>query len=175
MLKVSFQLQGAEALIQKVENAQARCRDLSPAFIEIQQDFFDMERERFATQPWTPLSPDYRRWKENFAPGLPIMVLTGALRDSLTRKTDQTISEIYTQKAVFGTRARSGELNGRDFTAKRPYALAHQYGRGVPVRKLIELSANRRGIWTSIIARHCFRDFKPTTGMMQAYGFQGMI
>lgn len=64
---------------------------------------------------WLPLSPRYRAWKESKWPGIPVGVLSGALRESLTYVDDQyAVWRAGPQSLVVGTSV--------------PYAIYQQMG-----------------------------------------------
>lgn len=66
--------------------------DLRPLFEEVLEPAFYAEREQdFASQGarvggWRELEASYREWKAKHYPGKPILQLTGALKDSLTKQ-----------------------------------------------------------------------------------------
>lgn len=106
-----------------------RAEDFRPVFRWARQELEEANRANFVSQgsksgkPWLPLDNEYGRWKlANHGP-LPILVLTGKMKDSLTNLRGRP-NEIDRKRAVFGT--------------KIPYAKFHQYGTSkMPKRKIV--------------------------------------
>lgn len=128
--------------------------DNAPALREIADDFREMVAKQFASAgraegtPWAPRRrggprgrPGQARLPDGQAQGLPLLVRTGALRDSLTTS---------------GAAGSVEELDGGLLTlgARVPYALFHQLGtRHMQARPLIVLSDARSQRWTEIVRR----------------------
>lgn len=108
--------------------------DLTPVWKAIEREFHKIEREQFdsegargASGKWKPLKPKYQKIKARNYPGKRILERTGKLRRSLTGETADTVSNIRSDNAEFGT--------------SLPYALAHQRGSGrLPKREVISFS-----------------------------------
>lgn len=154
MLRLSVELRGYENVKLGLERVRAKIEDLSPAFREIQQSFYEMEQQQFisrgGTHSWVALSPKYEAWKQRHYPGMPLMELTGSLKKSLVAPGGENIARILPHEARFGTSVRS----------KRgyPYPMAHQEGRGHnPQRRLIDPSREQLLSWARIIQRHIVR------------------
>lgn len=74
---------------------------------------------------WAPLSPGYAKRKERKAPGAPIMVLTGTLKDSMIKRgARDNIFEVTVLGVSVGTAV--------------PHAFLHEQGaEGRPARELV--------------------------------------
>jgi hypothetical protein len=103
-----------------LDGIRARLKDLTPALersvTRIQHAYsviFKASGGHFgATTGWPPLSPKYAKWKSRRAPGAPLLILTGKLRDSLTRKNAPGAIRVIDQKGLlFGTGVSVGKWN----------------------------------------------------------------
>lgn len=146
--------------------------DWHPAWMDIRDDFMEMEARRFAEQPWAPHGPVYLAWDdpatgERFASSQ-ILVRTGGLRDSLT--TPATMLEVSNQSMLLGTRYHARSNTGRDvpvaaltdrgFVARGRISIrtATGYARpkirvAVPPRKLIDVQSGDTARWGRITER----------------------
>ena len=92
-----------------------RTADLRPVFMQIGEEYQKEVRKQFETegayggQPWVGLSrlTIEARKRKGFAAG-PILVMTSDLKDSLTKRTSQTINVITPRMWVYGTSVRYG-------------------------------------------------------------------
>ena len=112
------------------------------------EDFFRRElpkfqgfiKEHFESEgrgEWPPLSPAYAKWKAKAYPGQPIMRRTDTLYRSLTNSTTESMHETTRNTFRWGT--------------KVPYARYHQFGRGVPQRRVVQFSdAEKRIIFKDL-------------------------
>ncbi|MGE0131874.1 MAG: phage virion morphogenesis protein [Blastocatellales bacterium] len=89
---VGIELTGTDRLLDALDELGATFKDFRPVFIEASREFYQIEREQFASEgrsgtsgKWNPLTRAYAKWKQVAAPGKPILELTGTLRRSLTR------------------------------------------------------------------------------------------
>ncbi len=65
---------------------------------------FEKQQPRETELSWAPLSVRYASWKERNFPGRPLMVLTGTLKDSMTKQGARgNITLIGKDRAVFGS------------------------------------------------------------------------
>lgn len=60
---------------------------LPAVFEEALREQFDARGTGPMSGSWSPLTPDYARWKAGHAPGAPLLELTGKLRAALTSST----------------------------------------------------------------------------------------
>lgn len=85
-----------------------RADHVRPVFERIAEDFTEREKVLFANDGegrWDPLTKPYAAWKARHYPGLPMNVLTGALRDSLTVPGSKySVRDISDEQLVIGTR-----------------------------------------------------------------------
>jgi len=122
---------------------------------QIVQNFYDVEKQLFANEgssgshgKWPELTEKYRKWKEKNYPGKGIMVLTGALMNSLNSQTEGSIANVTkvgdSWRIVFGTDVKSKD--GFD------YPLHHQTtGK---TRRTIDPTNQNLIVWSRIIQRH---------------------
>jgi len=118
MLVVKVDVFGDIVLARALSRFGENVRDFSPVLEEIHDAFIQIEQEQFDTQggrsnPWEPLRPTYAQWKQKYFPGLPILVLTGALRSEMvnpqTEITPHTLrmSPYNDLKAIFHQKGRA--------------------------------------------------------------------
>lgn len=115
---VKITLEGFPELLDAFRTLGERCEDLRPYWPRFETAFYLRELNLFAGQGegyWVPLSPSYEKWKKNAAPGQPLMVLSGSLRESLT--------DAKGEGAVVNEQPRSLEIG-----TSVPYAAFHQTG-----------------------------------------------
>ena len=143
----------------QVERALAGFQDAlaenAPALREIADDFREMVAQQFASEgraggtPWAarhhPSVPSSLRRgsaKRGVVKGntSPLLVRTGALRDSLIGLGAAHVEEMDERSLTLGSRL--------------PYAIFHQLGtRHMPARPIIVLSEARSNKWTEIVRR----------------------
>lgn len=115
----------AEARIKVIE---ARTKNLRPWLDKVAEAVAMAERLNFATHGslvggWAPLSPEYGSWKHLHRPGMPLLINTGKLAESLTVKNRLVLRMGLTSMTL-----------GSDVN----YAHFHQYGtRKMPRRKVL--------------------------------------
>lgn len=109
---------------------------------------FDKQQPRGVELRWQPLSERYAAWKEVNFPGQPILVRTGALRESMTKRgAEGNITLISGAAAVFGSRI--------------PYGGFHDEGTSrMPMRNFSIPSTRREDIWKGQIERDLRRIFE---------------
>lgn len=114
----------------KLRRLGERLRDPRPILEAIELGFYEVEVRQFDSLgqgQWPPLSERYRRWKERAYPGKPLMVREGDLREGLTQ-----------QGGAYQVR-RLGS-NTLELGTSRPGAAAHQSGKVLPLRKVIDVT-----------------------------------
>lgn len=134
-LEIHFQLMGEEKFARAFDHIEHIPDDFRPAWEGVAEDFWEHERETFDAEGpgWRPLSPRYKAWKDKRFPGAPILVRTGALRNSLTdgnapgaiydvRPLElQLGTDLKTKNGyTLGTIHQTGSLKVRDRPPKRP-------------------------------------------------------
>lgn len=132
--------------------------DFREPFEQMAEAFWKQEAQTFALEGqvekferWKPLSPRYKEWKEKHYPGQPILVRSGAMRDSLTNPhADGAIYEVYPQQMTLGTEI--------------PYAIYHQTGsvripNHPPKRPPVLLTMGLRKNWTHIMTTWLREEF----------------
>lgn len=119
---------------------------------------FEKKQPRDAALRWRPLSQPYATIKEKLFPGRPILVRTGALKDSMTNKGAQgNITVIQSHRAVFGSTIFYGAFHD-DGTER------------MPRRNFSEPSERRAAIWKGQIERELKRQFREN-GIRVSGGF----
>jgi phage gpG-like protein len=138
----------SEAVSEELKSFQDALADNAPALREIAGDFREMLARQFASEgraegtPWAPrksplVGADGVRPRRGERRS-PLLVRTGALRDSLARPGAGHVEEMDAGSLTLGTRL--------------PYALFHQLGtRHMPARPIIVLSDARAQRWTEMI------------------------
>ncbi len=128
-----FAVDGVVQMARSIERFAGDVKDVRPAWPGVLQILRLASAERFRTagahggQRWVPLSPRYAAYKARRWPGRGILVRTGALQDSLTQETGQSIVQMHPLELRYGT--------------KVPYAVFHQRGgRRLPRREVIHLA-----------------------------------
>lgn len=142
---ISFQFYGDQQVERTLDRFAEAAEDATPVWEVLADRFARMERKQFATEGahasggWAPLSPRYAAWKARHYPGRPILVLTGDLKESLTRRPFDI--EIITPKlAIFGSAVVYGGY--------------HQRGEGHnPRRRPVELRESERREWVKVLQR----------------------
>jgi phage gpG-like protein len=142
----------SEAVGKALEAFQGALADNTPALREIADDFREMVAQQFASEgraggtPWAPLgragfaspSPRGMPAPPRAQRAAPLLVRTGALRDSLTGRGAGSVEEMDATTLTLGSRL--------------PYAIFHQRGtRHMPARPVIVLTDERRTQWTGIV------------------------
>lgn len=143
--RFTFSVEGETQVDRTLARFADNVGDARPAWEALAAKFARAERRQFATEGayasggWAPLSPKYAAWKERHYPGRPILELTGALKDSLTRR-PFGVEVIEPGYMVLGS--------GID------YGKYHQAGGGrLPRRRPVELTEASRREWVRLIQR----------------------
>ena len=107
-MKLAVETVGFEELDERLFGVEHRAEHAAPLFDKLASDFYDRERELFATDgngDWEPLSKPYAAWKARHYPGLPVLVgPTGQLRDSLTSEAGRySVRQVDDQSLTIGT------------------------------------------------------------------------
>ena len=160
-MRITIEAQGEVQLDRDFTRIRETIDDLTPVWKEVQIEFFDIEGEQFDSEgkkglsgKWKPLSPKYEEIKLQKYGSIAliggILYATGRMRESLTRHTSDTVSEIHKQEATFGTAV--------------PYAKYHQTGGGrLPQRKVIDLSDEQKRRLTKKIQKELLKLVKQRT------------
>lgn len=154
----------SEAVAKSLGDFQAAIANQEGALQQVADDFREMVAQQFATEgraegtPWAPRE-SARVGADGVRPlrgerRSPLLVRTGALRDSLTRK-----------GATGGIEALDGQT--LSIGSRLPYAIFHQLGtRRMPARPLIVLNDARAAKWTGFI-RSAIEEKTPLLGMKE--------
>lgn len=151
---LSFTFEGVPTIQRRLEGIDARAVDASPAFNAMGDSLRLAEVKQFNSEgaygaggqagyasgsKWAPLSPAYEAWKSQHYPGKGILVRTGALRNSLTKR-PFGIDEVHPTHVQFGSGL--------------PYGIFHQKGTSkMPARPVISLPETLRREWVKILQR----------------------
>lgn len=117
---------------------------------------FEKKQARGVGDRWAPLSDNppgkgYATWKQKHFPGRPLLVRTGALKDSMTRKgAPGNIFAISKTTGVFGTSIPYGIYHDSD---KLPRTR-------LPRRNFSEPSEGRYKIWEDQITKAIIHNFE---------------
>lgn len=111
-MRITLAIDGVEVVDRALARYVARLTDATPAFEDIGRQLADNNTATFAQQGqgWAPLSARYAAYKVRHFPGRPILVRTGALRDSLTQR-PFGIDRVLPQSGTFGSAARYGRYH----------------------------------------------------------------
>lgn len=174
MFSITAEIQGVKETKTILGNIERNLSDLTPAWREIELNFFDMLSSQFASEggqnKWKPLSARYAAWKSKVAPGMPIMQLYGKLKPSLTGRGAGNVSIITPYTATFGTSV----ANSKGFQ----YPIVHQTGSlsgKIPQRKIIDVTPARAANWGNILEHHIMRGAENSgwkESMASDYGFE---
>lgn len=142
-------------------------RDLSPAWPRVIERFRQQETRLWDTEGgsgehgrWTPLDPAYAKRKAELFARRPILYLSGALHDSLADSGQGSIVQYDNHSLFIGS-----EVVSQD---GYPYGQAHQEGRGLPQRRVIDPTNKDVGQWVAEVWRH----FETVTTRV---GFRGRL
>jgi len=142
--RLRFSFYGDAQIDRTLDGFELRADDASPAWEVLADRFLDAERRQFASEGgygsggWAPLSAPYAAWKATAAPGAPILVFSGALRDKLTEGPE--IRVITPSRMVVGA---SDEVGGY-----------HQSGTDkMPRRRPVEFPDDERTTWGRVVHR----------------------
>lgn len=124
-----------------------------PVMEEVAVDMMRIERKVFSSQgrrgggSWRSLSPSTVRKKIKMGQDPRILFATHRLFDSVTRAGHPDSALKISNDAI-------------DFGSKRPGAVAHQKGLGVPQRKFINFTEADRRRWVKMVQVHLVSGFR---------------
>lgn len=149
MIKLSFEVDGEKQLDRAMSRFGEGIHDMRPAFKLMAESFKKIEQKQFDSEGshggsrWAPLSSTYAAWKGANFGGLPILQLTGLLRESLTGGSPWYVERITKDSLVLGTSVE--------------YAIFHQRGTmAMPPRPVINLSEQDKMEWIKILHNFAF-------------------
>jgi len=135
--RFTFELLGVPLFDRAFNRVSEHIRDLRPVWDHVEKVFYDIEEQQFRSEGargngrWQALSPAYAKVKAKRYPGKPILQARGALYESLTRKTDNSVLQKDPEEFAIGTSLF--------------YAQYHQTGgRKLPKRPPIDFSESQR-------------------------------
>jgi len=141
-----FSGEGFDTFAMVLERFQHQADDITTVWDQLADRFTDLQSRNFDSQGatmsggWSPLSPNYAKWKATHHPGKKILDRGGDLRESLAGKLG--IRELTRTSMTVGTQI--------------PYAHYHQYGtRHMPARRLIgDVPVNEQLEWAKVLQKH---------------------
>ena len=139
MVVIRIESIGEEKFVRGLNRYVAQMKDFSEVFKQIQEDFWEINARNFKSagspEPFrVATSPRYVEWKRRKVGHNKPLILFGTLRDSLTGKKKETISDINKTNATFGTTV--------------PYANYHYYARD---SKAVQLTEADKVRWARMI------------------------
>ena len=147
-MRIAFEFYGEKQVDRTLSRIHDDINDFTPAWEAMAEDFLSAEKAQFASSGatgsggWSPLSPRYAAWKARRFPGQPILVRTGRLRDTLTKRPFGVERIDPKQMAI-----------GSDVS----YGLFHQQGTDrMPRRRPVELAEAMRRQMIKRAQEHAF-------------------
>ncbi|KWW97403.1 hypothetical protein LI90_4375 (plasmid) [Carbonactinospora thermoautotrophica] len=144
-VRITFSFYGDTQLDRTLARFADNVQDARPVWEVLAERFRRAETRqfrsegRYASGGWDPLSPRYAAWKARNYPGATILVRTGALRDSLTKR-PFGIEVIEPSFMVVGSDVE--------------YGVYHQQGtERMPRRRPVEFTEWERREWVRILQR----------------------
>ena len=125
----TFEIFGEEQIARRLSRFGDGVEDFRPAFGSIVERLREDTQEQFSQAGrglWPPLSPAYAAWKAVHYPGKPIMRRSDHLYNSLVGRSGDSVLVMQPMEMRWGT--------------KTSYAKYHQLGKGVPQRRVVDLS-----------------------------------
>ena len=137
MANVSVTFFGIEQLQATINSFLLTFTDVNKMYAGALEAFFKIEEKIFESgggeKRWQPLTLKYEAWKNKHYPALPIMQMTGALKDALTGKDPSSLKLISTGK-------------GFDIYVLSAYWHNHQFGTTMPIRETVNFTEEDREI-----------------------------
>lgn len=152
-MHMSIEVLGDKIIERNFVRHAARAMNAMPVFEVLAERFLEIEKLQFESQGvsgsggWTPLSATYLAEKVSQGYDPRILFRTHALFESLTHHdAEGSIRRITPEFMEVGTDLES--------EGGYVYALAHQQGHGVPVRKPVDLTEMERRRWMKTVQRY---------------------
>ena len=148
MTQVSFEVLGEKQVSQMLSRTTAKAADLGPYWLMVQGLLQQAIKEQFDTEGgrtggWAPLSERYASDKVRRFGNQPILVATGALRQSLTGGSGFIARQEGNETLRFGTQLGYGRF--------------HQTGTSsMPQRRILDLTNDDRRTMLKMLQRHLF-------------------
>ena len=159
MAKIEFNVYGVKQISALFSRLGNKIKDFRPVWGKLRDDFYELEQAQFdsegsrgLTGAWQSLSPQYASWKEKKYPGRPIMVLTGNLKESLT-KANHT-------NAIYRAKPQSMEIGTNDKKAQWHFLGSGRLPKPPNARRVIDLSNKDRTRWFKLIQKYTFKGLK---------------
>jgi len=156
-LRFSITVDGVRQVDRVFTKLANKIEDLTPVWEDVALEFYEMEKDVFEREGnsedlsgWPELTKKYYEWKMKRFPGSKILQLTGALKESLTRRgAPDNVTKIDKTSMAVGSSLKVGRYN---------LAALHQYGtRKMSARKVLRFNSLFKNKLNQIIRRH----FKP--------------
>jgi len=139
MARISLIVEGEVEFDREFDRFDAVISDLRPIWPDVRKKFWEFEEQQFSSEgkdgrggKWKKLSKRYAAQKiDRYGPGLKILEATGALKESLTGHTGDSVYRTSKDEINIGTSLARGRF--------------HHIGAGrLPIRKVIDLSDQQR-------------------------------
>lgn len=154
-IRFTFDIEGEAQIDRTLLRFSENVEDMTPVWRELANKFARAQARQFKSEGaygsggWQALSPDYAAWKARHYPNAGILVRSGDLRDSLTKR-PFGIEVLRPQSMVIG----SGITYGR----------FHQSGSGtLPRRRPVELPESTRRAWVQLMQRYIVTGYVTTS------------
>lgn len=148
MTQVDFSVLGEKQVSQMLSRTTDKAADLGPYWLMVTGLLQDTIAEQFRTEGgrtggWAPLSDRYALDKVRRFGAAPILVATGALKDSLTGGSGFIQRQEGNESLRFGT--------------SLGYGVYHQSGTSrMPQRRILDLTSDDRRTMMKMLQRHLF-------------------
>ena len=97
-IKLQFEIEGEKQILSSIKFAGNELKDYASPLTaineQLREDFNIKKQGKKIGVSWTPLNPVYKKWKDKFYPGKPILIKTGAMNNSWKSKTTKTQTTI---------------------------------------------------------------------------------
>ena len=150
MLSITLKTEGDEVIGRKMDRYDHALGDLRPMLQNVGEQILEEEEDIFAHQGawrgrmrWRQLSAAYRAAKAKIAAGRPILTLTGAMRDSLTKKGAKgNVFQVGRTRLFVGSSLKTG------FVKKQAYKRGRISQQGNVIRfKRGHAGMRKRSVW----------------------------
>lgn len=155
MLRLEFTTGDGQSAARRLTQLGKGVSDFQPLWEKIERDFYQMERDHWASQgdgKWAPNSGLYAERKAKHYPGRVVMELTGALYKSMTvQGAPGQVRRVSRSQLVIGTDIHYAAIHHYG-SSKRMWVPAPFYFwiNGLPTRPLINVKATDEERWRSL-------------------------
>jgi hypothetical protein len=136
-VRLEMVVTGQRPLVRSLRGVATWLGDLKPLWEVVRSEFVKLERAAFDEEGavggfprWAELTPRYKRWKERWYPGQPILQLTGAMREAVLEPVTTT-SPTMMRLVIANEYAIYHQTGTRKMVARPPVRLTSQFGAAV--------------------------------------------